>query len=226
MNAELRHELLVKVADEMGNNEFDITPECAEYKLLDYLLSDDELLVMSEMKLMMPALLGKISKKTGLTKEKIRKILEECSDKGYILDLKTSKSGKIYLMVPFAPGMFEFQMTREDDFYLKNPEVSYYFHQHAYESYAKIAPENPMGVGIMRVVPVESALPAETKMITMERISTLLNTIQPQKFCLYSPYFFESSTLLPKPFFFLISTSRNLTPVSSSSIIPRDLIFS
>ena len=34
----------------------------------------------------------------------------------------------------------------------------------------------PMGVGIMRVIPVESALPAGDKDLTMERISTLLET--------------------------------------------------
>ena len=185
MNAEKRKELLIKTADEMGHHEFDINPECAEYQLLDYLLDDDELTLMSEMKLMGPSFAGKLAKKTGMDPDKAKKVLEGCADKGYILDVKATKGGgKIYLLVPFAPGMFEFQMTRNEDFYLKNPEVSYLFHRHAYESYEKIAPSNPMGVGIMRVIPVESALPADSKVVTMERLSTLIETIVPQKFCL------------------------------------------
>ena len=177
--------MIATIVDKMGNHEFDTSPASAEYQLIDYLCSDDEVKVMSEMNLMMPSTAANLAKKTGFDQAKVKKILEECADKGYILDVKLNKGGgKIYLMVPFAPGMFEFQMTRNDDFPLKNPEVSYLFHRHAFESYAPIAPENPMGVGIMRVVPVESALPADTKKITMERISTLIDTIVPQKFCL------------------------------------------
>ena len=54
MKAEERKEKLIKLGLEMCAKELDITPECAEYQLLDYLLTDDELTVMSEMKLVMP----------------------------------------------------------------------------------------------------------------------------------------------------------------------------
>ena len=49
---ETRKDKLIKLATEMANKgELKITPECAEYQLLDYLLTDDELAVMSEMKI-------------------------------------------------------------------------------------------------------------------------------------------------------------------------------
>ena len=40
-----------------------------------------------------------------------------------------------------------------------------------------------MGVGIMRVVPVESSLPADTKIMTMDRLSTLIETTVGGAFC-------------------------------------------
>ena len=44
MKPEERKERLLKLATEMANKgELKITPDCAEYQLLDYLLTDDEL---------------------------------------------------------------------------------------------------------------------------------------------------------------------------------------
>ena len=49
-----RQEMISQIVDRMGNHEFDTSPASAEYQLIDYLCSDDEVKVMSEMKLMMP----------------------------------------------------------------------------------------------------------------------------------------------------------------------------
>ena len=174
----------MRLAVTMCSGELDINPECAEYQLLDYLLNDDELALMSEMKIVTPYTAKALAKKTGMSPEKAKKVLEGCADKAYFMDVKIPKTGgKVYMLVPFAPGIFEFQMTRVDGFADKNPKISYLFQRHAFESYAKVAPDNPMGVGIMRVVPVESALPAGTKVLTMERLSTLIETTLGGAFC-------------------------------------------
>ena len=181
---ETRHDKLMRLATEMCARELDINPECAEYQLLDYLLTDDELAVMSEMKLVTPATARGLAKKTGMKPEKVKRILEDCADKAYFMDVKLGKSGaKLYLLVPFAPGIFEFQLARSKEYNEAHPEISYFFQRHAFESYSKVAASNPMGVGIMRVVPVESSLPAGTKILTMERLSTLIETTIGGAFC-------------------------------------------
>ena len=185
MKAEERKERLLRLASEMANKgELKITPECAEYQLLDYLLTDDELAVMSEMKLVMPSTAKGLAKKTGMPADKVKHILEGCAEKAYFMDVKLGKGGaKIYLLVPFAPGIFEFQLARSAEYNEANPEISYLFQRHAFESYGQVAASMPMGVGIMRVVPVESALPAGTKVMTMERLSTLIETTVGGAFC-------------------------------------------
>ena len=81
MKPEERKEKLLKLASEMANKgELKITPECAEYQLLDYLLTDDELAVMSEMKLVMPSTARGLAKKTGMPVDKVKRILENCAD--------------------------------------------------------------------------------------------------------------------------------------------------
>jgi len=185
MKAEERKEKLIKLATEMANKgELTITPECAEYQLLDYLLTDDQLAVMSEMKLVMPSTAKGLAKKTGMPAAKVKRILEDCADNAYFMDVKLGKGGaKIYLLVPFAPGIFEFQLARSAEYNESHPEISYLFQRHAFESYGQVAASMPMGVGIMRVVPVESALPADTRIMTMERLSTLIETTVGGAFC-------------------------------------------
>ncbi|MBQ1329526.1 MAG: FAD-dependent oxidoreductase, partial [Mogibacterium sp.] len=182
---ETRHDKLMRLASEMANKgELKITPDCAEYQLLDYLLTDDQLAVMSEMKLVMPSTAKGLAKKTGMPVAKVKRILEECADNAYFMDVKLGKGGaKIYLLVPFAPGIFEFQLARSNEYNESHPEISYLFQRHAFESYGQVAASMPMGVGIMRVVPVESALPAGTKVMTMERLSTLIETTVGGAFC-------------------------------------------
>ena len=177
---ETRQDKLLKLATEMCKGELPINPECAEYQLLDYLLTDDELEIMSNMKLVTPYTAKALAKKTGFTPEKSKRILEGLADKAYFMDVKIPKTtAKVYMLVPFAPGIFEFQMVRGED-----PKVAEFFRRHAFESHADVAATWPMGVGIMRVIPVESALPAETKKVSLDRISTLLDTTIGGQFCL------------------------------------------
>ena len=181
---ETRQEQLIRLATEMCKGELKTGPDSAEYQVLDYLLTDDELAVMSHMKVVTPMTARQLAKKSGFSVEKTREILEEMADKAYFMDAEIPKVGaKLYLLAPFAPGLFEFQMCRPG-FAEENPEVARLFRKHAFESYADVAPTMPMGVGIMRVIPVESALPADTKKITMDRISTLLDTTIGGKFAL------------------------------------------
>ena len=81
---ETRQDKLIKLATEMANKgELKITPDSAEYQLLDYLLTDDQLAVMSEMKLVMPSTAKGLAKKTGMPVAKVKRILEGCADKAY-----------------------------------------------------------------------------------------------------------------------------------------------
>ena len=76
MDQDTRREKLIKLANTMCNGERRTDPGTAEYQVLEYLLTDDELTVMSEMKLITPYTAGMIAKKTGFTKEKSKRILK------------------------------------------------------------------------------------------------------------------------------------------------------
>lgn len=181
---ETRQDKLIRLATAMCKGELPTGPDSAEYQVLDYLLTDDELQIMSQMKVVTPYTAGVLAKKAGMPVEKTRKILDEIAEKAYFMDVKLPHvDSKLYMLVPFAPGLFEFQMVRPG-FAEANPKIAELFKRHAFESYAGVAPDLPMGVGIMRVIPVESSLPADTKRLTMDRLSTLIETTVGGTFCM------------------------------------------
>ena len=178
-----REENLAKLARIMCSGELDTSPDSPEYKILDYLLEDDELEVMCHMRPTIPFTASALAVLSGFSVKKTKKILDGIAEKACFIDFQIPKTKqKVYIMIPYAPGLFEFQMVRPG-YAEAHPEVAKWFWEHQFVSHADVLPTNPMGVGIMRVIPVESALPAETKTLTMERLSTLIETSPLQIFC-------------------------------------------
>ena len=179
-----RQEAIIRLGNKMCQGELNITPECAEYELLDYCLSDDEIQIMLGMALMKPLPPSIIAARSHMPVGKTKRILADLVDRAILVDAHIPGVDMyMYTLPVFAPGMFEFLLTN-DKFMEANPEVAYLFERHVDESYADVAPASPMGVGIMRVIPIESALPAETKQISMERLSFLMETTMGGLFCL------------------------------------------
>ena len=126
------------------------------------------MLAMTDMK---PALVPLIARKAKMPVKRTREILREITDIGLVVQVVVPKVGlEIYLLPPYTPGIFEFLLINEK-FCLAHPEIAYAFHGHATTSQIEHAPNTPMGAGIMRVIPVESAIPAEAQQIDNERVS-------------------------------------------------------
>lgn len=179
-----REEAIIKLGKKMCQGELSITPESAEYELLDLLLTDDELQVMYALALMKPLPPSAVAARAKMPVAKVKRILRDLVKRAIIADaIVPGVNLEFYLLPVFAPGLFEFLLTN-DRFMEENPEVAFLFERHCDISYQEVGPSSPMGVGIMRVIPVESSLPAETKQISMERLSYLLDTTIAGSFCL------------------------------------------
>ncbi len=173
---ESRHEKIIRLSNKMCQNELTITPDTPEYQLLDYVLEDEDIDIMLAMSFMVPMPAPAIAAKAKKSVKETHRILEKIADIGIILDTQLNKHvGKLYTLPPFAPGIFEFLVVR-DKFIEEHPKVAELFAEHCIKSYEEVAAETPMGVGVMRVVPIETALPVETKKLTMERISNIIET--------------------------------------------------
>ena len=162
---------LIQLCEKINGGHYTITPECAEYKLFEQWITDEQISVMLAMTDMKPALVPLIARKAKMPVKRTREILREITDIGLVVQVVVPKVGlEIYLLPPYTPGIFEFLLINEK-FCLAHPEIAYAFHGHATTSQIEHAPNTPMGAGIMRVIPVESAIPAEAKQIDNERVS-------------------------------------------------------
>ena len=167
-------ENLIKLCEKINGGHYKITPDCAEYKVFEQWITDEQISVMLAMTDMKPAFVPIIARKAGLSVKRTREVLHECYDIGLVVQVVVPKVGlEIYLLPPYTPGIFEFLLINEK-FCLAHPEIPYAFHQHATTSQIEHAPNTPMGAGIMRVIPIESAIPADAQQIDNERVSKYL----------------------------------------------------
>ena len=164
-------ENLIRLCEKINDRHYKITPDCAEYKVFEKWITDEQITVMLALTSMKPSLIPMIAKKAKMSMKRTKEVLHELTDIGLVVQVVVPKVGlEIYLLPPYTPGVFEFLLINEK-FCIAHPEIAYAFHQHATTSQIEHAPNTPMGAGIMRVIPVESAIPADAIAIDNEKCS-------------------------------------------------------
>ena len=167
-------ENLIKLCEKINDGHYKITPDCAEYKVFEKWITDEQITVMLALTSMKPGFVPIIAHKAKMPVKRTREVLHELTDIGLVVQVVVPKVNlEIYLLPPYTPGIFEFLLINEK-FCIAHPEIAYAFQQHATTSQIEHAPNTPMGAGIMRVIPVESAIPAEAEQIDNERCSKYL----------------------------------------------------
>ena len=166
---------LVELCKKIGDGHYEITPDCAEYKVFEKWMTDEQISILMAIKGVMKInFLASIAKRAGLDKEKARALLHELTEIGLLVQVIVPKVDiELYLQPLYTPGVFEFLLLNEK-FCRAHPEIAYAFEQHATDSQVEHAMNTPMGAGIMRVIPVESAIPAGTEQIDNERVSMFI----------------------------------------------------
>ena len=151
-----------------------ITEEDPEYWGLVNILDDD----MVEIALAMPdkrvpITLDEMVKKTGKDKEWLDAKMQRMSEIGIIeYNWENPTKTKQYILPRFVPGAAEFLNMRMDNIE-EYPEVTEFFNNMArlpLEGVTPMVPPGGAGVG-MHVIPVEKAIPAESKSVSVEHLS-------------------------------------------------------
>ena len=164
-------ENLIQLCEKIQDRHYKITPDCAEYRLFEKWITDEQISVLLALTSMKPAFVPLIARKAKLPVKRTRELLREMTDIGMVVQVVVPKVNlEIYLLPPYTPGFFEFLLINEK-FCIAHPEIAYAFHQHATDSQIEHAPNTPMGAGIMRVIPIESAIPADAIAIDNEKCS-------------------------------------------------------
>lgn len=139
-------------------------------EILHILFTEDEIMVAIHMsfRTRRPA---DIAKRAGFSEKETRRHLDSMSEKGVIVSHATEK-GTVYRLIPTAQGLCEHSLQKASE----NP-----FHNRLrdlwkqYRDNGMIESMTDNSVPLMRILPVETAVPERANIMTCEGVSNLIN---------------------------------------------------
>ena len=163
-----------KITDRIGVK---VTENEPEYWGLDPILTDEMADIALKMDVRKPITLDALSKRTGVEKEHLEKVLYDMACVGIIeYNWENEKREKQYVLPMFVPGSAEFTNMSQKQLE-EHPELGKFFENMSRLPLEKVTPFVPMGgAGIgMHVIPVEKAISMENKAVPIEKISHWLD---------------------------------------------------
>lgn len=153
---------LAQVLDSMPQR-FPPTPDGLEIKILKKIFEPDEAELFCKLKLKFESV-DDIAIRTGMDKDFLDKKLTEMWKKGQIMGLDFGKT-KLFKMMPWMVGIYEYQVKRMDEEFAKLCEK--------YLSYVgkEILGRSPR---YMQVLPVEETLKIEQEVLPFEKVSEII----------------------------------------------------
>lgn len=114
-----------------------------------------------------------IAKKCGKSLENTTKLLWDLAMAG-IVTLKREEKGDTYWYETWVPGIFEMVVNNKENV-KKYPQIGKAFDDYGLLRNPLAAGNIPMGHGLMRVIPIESAIDGETRRASYEEVSKYIN---------------------------------------------------
>lgn len=151
-----------------------IDENAPEYYSLECCVSDEQADVALVMGLRKPRTIEYIAKKANLSVEKAHKLAMELAQIGVCKVYTDEKSKEVFMVQIYAPGILE-MMVNNAESVKKYPQIGRAFEEYTRLRIAPIAPNLPMGTGMMRVIPIQSAIDGNMKAVPYEKLSYYLD---------------------------------------------------
>lgn len=105
--------------------------------------------------------------------DEVEKILYKMAVDGSIKVEKENGVDKYFLEL-YVPGVMEYMVANRENI-KKYPVIPESFEEYTRKLGALMAGNIPVGMGVMRVIPIESAIEGDTRRASYEEISDLIN---------------------------------------------------
>lgn len=156
---------LAKMVQHVNIFNFHCTEDSPEYKLLENIITDEQIDVVMALKVRVPYTYEEVAEKAGISVEKATKICDDLCMMG-VMEYEYEK-----VKVPiFAPGSMELMMMNRQQVEA-HPEIAENFISYVENLSRQFAPMFPQGNGLVIAVPVEQAIEAEPKSVGIEHLS-------------------------------------------------------
>ena len=175
--AQLRPKIvkLAKVIGGVSGAVVKIDENAPEYYCMADIVSDDEADIAIAAGLRRERTAEYLARKVGKTVEEIKPALDNLVYYGIFRRTYDEKRGEdVYFMQIFAPGILE-MMVNNAELMAAHPEVGRAFEEYTRIRMQLLGPVLPQGYGLMRVIPVESAIKDIPGVSDYEKLSYYLN---------------------------------------------------
>ena len=165
------------LANKIGNKKMgaknQIQPGDPEYMILEPVVSDDMADVCMHLEFRAPKSAEEVAPLCGKSVEETHRILEELALAGVTFVNKIDGVDK-YWYDTWVPGIME-MMTNNKANVKKYPQIAEAFEAYGRVRGAMTAGMFPVGIGLMRVIPIESAIDGNSRKASYEEVSKYLN---------------------------------------------------
>ncbi len=146
-----------------------ITPNDPEYKILDPVVTDDMAEVALCLKVRKPQPLAEVMKHSKFSEEKTKELLWKLADCG-VIRLDVTDGREEYMLPIWVPGIMEMMVANKEQVE-KYPVIAECFEAYTRIRTSALAPNIPIGRGLMRVVPIGSATESDSHRASWEEVS-------------------------------------------------------
>ncbi len=144
-----------------------------EYYVLACCVSDEQAEVGLAMKLRKPQTIEQLAARCGKSIEDTKRLAMELAVIGGCI-FYSENGVDLFELTVFVPGVME-KIVSNKELCEKHPEIPKAFEEYARLRGATLSTNLPMGIGPMRVLPIESAISADTRVASYEEVSKILD---------------------------------------------------
>ncbi len=166
-------QLANKIAAGITGGVLRVKPTDPEYRVLEPVVSDEmaEIALCLEIRELVTA--REVAAKCGKPVAEVEKMLYQMACDG-VIKLETENGIDKYCLELFVPGVFEYMVDNKANL-AKYPVIGECFEEYTRKLGAMMAGNIPVGLGVMRVIPVQSAIDGDSRKASYEEIEYLLN---------------------------------------------------
>lgn len=166
-------ELANKISRKKMGAKNGITVNDPEYKILEPVVTNEMAEVALQLEFRQPMTAGEIAEKCGKSVEETSKLLWELAMAGVCFVNKIDGVDK-YWHDTWVPGIMEMMVNNKENV-RKYPQIAKAFEEYGRAKGPATAGNFPVGIGLMRVIPIEKAIEGESRRASYEEVSRYLN---------------------------------------------------
>lgn len=166
-------EMANKIAAGITGGLVKVKPEDPEYRIFEPLVTDEMAEIALCLEIRKFKTVEEVAAKCGKPVKEVEKVLYQMAIDG-VIKVEIVDGVDQYCLELFVPGCMEYMVDNKANLE-KYPVIGQCFEEYTRKLGALMAGNIPVGLGVMRVIPVQSAIDGDTRKASYEEIEYLLN---------------------------------------------------